>query len=217
MILHGGPVSPFVRKVGICLIEKGLENQVRRQRSPTAMVKANVDLLAYNPLSKIPTLVTSDGDTLFDSDVICEYLDTTFPPSTLCPAAGKERWSALRWNALGSGALDSLVLWRFERNRPPTHQMPEVLRAYEIKMQAVLALVEKEMPALESTAYGLGHIAIGCVFGYMDFRFPNLDWHAGHPRSAAWFRDFFMQRPSSRRTIPYEGACPSDDHLWPTP
>ncbi len=214
MVLHGGPLSPFVRKVGICIIEKGLEGQVRRNRAPTAMAKANLELLRHNPLGKIPTLVTADGVALFDSDVICEYLDATFPPCWLWPAAGGDHWSALRWNALGTGALDALVLWRFERNRPPPQQMAEVLRAYETKMQAVLELIEQEIPALAANPFGIGHIPIGCLFGYLDFRFPDLDWRGTHPRSAAWFRDF-MQRPSFLRTLPYEGACPVGDHLWP--
>jgi glutathione S-transferase len=213
MVLHGGPISPFVRKVGICIIEKGLEAQVRCKRAPTAMVKANLELLRYNPLSKIPTLVTTDGRALFDSDVICEYLDTTFPPGWLWPAAKGEHWSALRWNALGTGALDALVLWRFERNRPPPQQMAEVLRAFETKVQAALDLIETEISALAASPFGIGHIPIGCLFGYLDFRFPDLDWRNARPRSADWFADL-MQRPAFLRTIPYDGACPVESHLW---
>jgi glutathione S-transferase len=215
MVLHGGPISPFVRKAGICVIEKGLEESVRCQRSPAAMAKANLDLLTYNPLIKIPTLVM-ERRVLFDSDVICEYLDAITPPSTLFPAAGDARWSALRWNALGSGALDALVLWRFERNRPAAHQSQDVLDVYRIKIQAVLALVEREIASLEPAGYGIGHIATGCLFGYLDFRFADLDWRAACPRSAAWYRDSFLSRPSSRRTVPYEGERPAGDHLWPS-
>lgn len=215
MILHGGPISPFVRKVGICILEKKLEAEVDCVRSFTAMAKANSELLRYNPLSKIPTFIAPDHGALFDSDVICEYLDSSFPPATLFPQSGAARWQALRWNALGSGALDALVLWRFERNRPEAKQSAEVLQAYRIKYDAWIAQLEEEIPALSATAYGIGHIAMGCVFGYLDFRFADLDWRPPHPRCAAWFNEF-MQRPSAQKTVPYEGVPPPGryEHLW---
>ena len=215
MALHGGPISPFVRKVGICILEKGLEHEVTCVRSFTAMTKANVELLQHNPLSKIPTLVTPGIGSLFDSDVICEYLDSNFPPTTLFPQSGAARWQALRWNALGSGVLDALVLWRLERNRPEAQQSVEVLKAYEVKYNAWMPQLEAEIAALEATAYGIGHIAIGCVFGYLDFRFQDLDWRRNHPRCAAWFSEF-MKRPAAQRTVPYEGSPPPGPyrHLW---
>lgn len=217
MTLHGGPISPFVRKAGIAIIEKGMEAQVRFVRSFTAMLKANSELQQLNPLSKIPTLVTSRGVALFDSDVICEYVDSAHPPATLFPASGEERWQALRWNALGSGALDTLVLWRFECNRPSTQQSPEALETFATKIEAVLRLIEREMPVIEAAHFGIGHIPIGCMYGYLDFRFPSIDWRAAHPRSADWFSDF-TQRPSAIRTTPYEqGTAHVPTHLWPSP
>jgi len=216
MILHGGPISPFVRKVGICIIEKGLDTQVDYVRSPTAMVKVNAELLPHNPLSKIPTLITTDGMALFDSDVICEYLDTLSPPLTLFTNDEARHWQVLRWNALGTGALDAAILWRFERNRPPDKQMEQVLQAYATKFEATLRLLEQEMPLLMRAPYGIGHIAIGCYLGYLDFRFADIDWRSAHPRCAAWFRDEFVQRVSTQRTVPYEKAPPPSihPHLW---
>jgi glutathione S-transferase len=212
MKLHGGPISPFVRKVGICLIEKQLEGACYLQRSPTAIVEPNLALMRDNPLSKIPTLITDDGMALFDSDVICEYLDIQFPTPRLIPPLGDARWRALRWNALGSGTLDALVLWRFERNRPTERQSVATLGAYSIKLQATLAQIEAEMPALAETPFGIGHIALGCVFGYLDFRFADSPWRAKHPRAATWYSQL-LQRPSVRRTTPFEGAAPAG-HLW---
>ena len=212
MKLHGGPISPFVRKVGLCLIEKQLDGVCNLQRSPTAIVEPNLALMRDNPLSKIPTLITDDGMVLFDSDVICEYLDIQFPTPQLFPPAGDARWRALRWNALASGTLDALVLWRFERNRPTEQQSVATLQAYSIKLQATLALIEAEMPALANTPFAIGHIALGCVFGYLDFRFADLPWRTDHPRAAAWYSRF-LQRPSVSRTEPFEGTAPAD-HLW---
>jgi glutathione S-transferase len=206
MRLHGGPLSPFVRKVGICVLEKGIEQRVERLRSPTAMLKANESLMHLNPLSKIPTLETGTH-VLFDSDVICEFLDAAFPTPLLFPAVGDERWRALRWNALASGALDMLVLWRFELNRPEQQQSPTALQVYEQKCSATLARIETEMPALQASGFGIGHVAMGCVFGYLDFRFASLGWRKGRPQSAAWFEQF-MLRPSAQATMPYEGVYP---------
>lgn len=214
MRLHGGPISPFVRKVGICLIEKQLESVCRLQRSPTAILEPNLALMRANPLSKIPTLIVDDGLTLFDSDVICEYLDVQFPTPQLLPPGGDPRWRALRWNALGSGALDALVLWRFERSRPPEQQSAAAQSAYATKMHATLALLEAEMPELADAPFAIGHIAIGCVFGYLDFRFADISWRSAHPRSAAWYSQFLL-RTSVRRTVPFEGTAPAE-HLWST-
>jgi glutathione S-transferase len=216
LVLRGGPISPFVRKVGICLLEKGLEPVVARVRSPTAMVKPNQELQHFNPLSKIPTLILPQGTALFDSDVINEYLDTTYPPAILHAPAGPMRWEQRRWCALGSGLLDALVLWRNERNRPLAGQSAEILTAFEIKVQASLRRLEAEVGDLGRAAFAIGHVAIGCVFGYLDFRFPDIGWRASFPGCRVWF-DELAQRPSIRRTVPYEGSPPaaSEPHLWP--
>jgi glutathione S-transferase len=216
MVLRGGPISPFVRKVGICIVEKGLESRFKFVRSFASMVQPNMELLTYNPLSKIPTLLTDDGQTLFDSDVICEYLDSTSAPSSLIPPAGPARWQVLRWNALGSGALDVLVLWRFERNRPAPQQSAEVLQAYAVKIAAVLARVEAEMPVVVAQPFAMGHVAFGCLFGYLDFRFSDIDWRSAHPACAAFFADF-SRRPSALKTEPYEDGRTTSlsGHLWP--
>lgn len=214
MRLHGGPLSPFVRKVGIVLIEKGLAEQVEFIRSPAAMMKANVSLMKLNPLSKIPVLEIGE-QALFDSDVICEYLDTQYPQPSLLPASGAARWQALRWNALASGALDALVLWRFELNRATSQQSSATLQTYAEKLHATLALIEAESNVWQSTAFGIAQIAMGCLFGYLDFRFTALDWRAAQPRCATWYAAF-MQRASARATIPYEQAYPLADvqPLW---
>jgi glutathione S-transferase len=197
--LHWGSVSPFVRKVMIAAHETGLADRITPVRSLVAMNAANANVMLDNPLSKIPTLVTDEGLALFDSDVICEYLDSLHDHAKLIPATGDARWQALRWNAFGSGMLDALVLWRNERMRPEAHQSIPTLEAYALKIAASLDWVERDMGQLEERAFGLGHIAIGCMFGYMDIRFTDIDWRASHPSSAAWFARF-SQRSSAKLT-----------------
>jgi glutathione S-transferase len=200
MKLHWGPNSPFVRKVMITAHETGLAARITLVRSLVAMNQANPAVLRDNPLGKIPTLVTDDGQALFDSDVICGYLDSLHTGARLIPHEGEARWQVLRWNALGSGALDALVLWRNERMRPEPHRSQETLTAYGQKMVATLQWVEAQVPALEAAPFSLGHIAIGCMFGYLDLRFADaLDWRAARSRSAAWFQRF-AERPSARQT-----------------
>jgi glutathione S-transferase len=204
--LYGGPISPFVRKAGMCIIEKGLEQRVERVRAYTAMIQANVELMRRNPLSKIPVLETDQGTALFDSDVICEFLDTEFSSGLrLYPTAGAMRWQVLRWNALACGALDALVLWRFERNRPIALQSAEVLSTFATKLHACLDSIEAELPSISATDFSIAHISIACMFGYCDFRFQDLDWRTQHPLSVSWFEQF-KQRPSARRTAPFEDA-----------
>lgn len=202
MKLHWGPNSPFVRKVMIAAHETGLAERITLVRSLVAMNKANPAVLRDNPLGKIPTLVTDEGEALFDSDVICDWFDGLHAGPPLVPPGGPQRRQALRWNALGSGALDALVLWRNERMRPEAHRSQETLRTCEQKMAAILAWIEAQVPALDAAPFGRGHIAIGCVFGYLDLRFADaLDWRAGHPLAAAWF-ERFSARPSVRLTEP---------------
>jgi glutathione S-transferase len=192
-------MSPFVRKVMVAAHEAGVADRIELVRSPVAMNKVNAAVMRDNPLSKIPTLVTDEGMALFDSDVICEYLDSLHAGQKLIPTSGNARWVALRWNALGSGMIDALVLWRNERMRPEGHRSVETLEAYAQKCVATLDWVEREIPALEKAAFGLGHISIGCMFGYLDLRFADMTWRDARPASERWFAAF-SRRPSALHT-----------------
>jgi glutathione S-transferase len=202
MKLHWSPRSPFVRKVMIAAHETGLVDRLTCVRTVVAMTAPNAALLPDNPLSKIPTLVLDDGSPLYDSGVICEYLDTLHDGSKLFPADPKVRWIAVRRHALGNGLLDLLILWRNERERAQPSQAH--LDAYAVKYKAALDVLEKETPAIAATPFGIGHIAIGCALSYADFRFADLNWRAEHPQLAAWHKSF-SQRPSARATEAVEG------------
>ncbi len=197
MKLHWSPRSPYVRKVMIAAHELGLADRIKTVRTMVQMNRPNPDLLADNPLSKIPTLLLPDGAVLFDSLTICEYLDH-LGGGTLFPAE-PARWAALTDHALGSGLLDVLILWRNEREKPPGQQSPDWLDSFGVKTRATLDRLEAKAPALEGAPFGIGHIGIGCALSYLDFRFAALDWRAGRPALAAWHAGF-AARPSVRAT-----------------
>lgn len=205
MKLHWSPRSPFVRKVMIVLYEAGIEDKVTCVRTPVAMDKPNLDLLPDNPLIKLPTLVLEDGTALYDSRVICAYLNE-LAGAGLLPAQAHARWTAERRQALGDGLLDVLLLYRQERNKPASRQTPAWLEAFAVKVDAALAALEKEAPALRESPLDLGLIAIGCALSYLDYRFTDLAWRDGHPALAAWHHDF-SKRPSVARSQPDDAAA----------
>jgi len=200
MKLHWSPRSPFVRKVMIVLHETGLDAQVERVRSVAAMATPNAAIMVDNPISQIPALVMDNGLPLYDSPVVCEYLDTLHDGAKFFPAAGDARWLALRRQALGDGMLAILLLWRQERMKTAPQQMPEWLAAFKIKIDAGLARLEQEAGAL-AQGFDIGQVTIGCLLSYLDYRFADLDWRAGHPGLAAWHATF-VQRASSLATMP---------------
>lgn len=202
MKLHWSPRSPFVRKVMIVLYEAGIQDRVSLVRTPVAMDKPNLDLVPDNPLIKLPTLVLDDGTSLYDSRVICGYLDG-LTGCGLLPADPQARLTAERRQALGDGFLDALLLFRQERNKPAERQTPAWLDAFALKTKAVLAALETEAPALQASRFDLGLIAIGCALSYMDYRFPDIAWRDDHPALAAW-HERFAARPSVMRTQPDE-------------
>ena len=201
MKLHWSPKSPYVRKVMVCAHELGLLERLERVRSVAAMQKPNAQLMRDNPLSKIPTLVLDDGTTLFDSVVICEYLND-LAGGSLFPVQGAAKWRALRWHALGDGLLDALILWRNERERELPLQV--LMDAFDLKTRAALCLLEGEADALTDAPFSIGMVALGCTLGYLDYRFDALGWRSLAPRLAGWHGGL-MARPCFRDTEPEEG------------
>lgn len=177
--------------------ETGLVDRLTCVRTVVAMKAPNANLLPDNPLSKIPTLVLDDGSPLYNSSVICEYLDTLHYRAKLFPSNGPTRWTALRRQALGDGFLDFLLLWRHERERSPPSQV--LLDAFSAKYQATMKSLGPEAAALTRAPFDIGHIAIGCALSYLDFRFVDLDWRKGHPRIADWHGSF-AERSSVKAT-----------------
>jgi len=205
MRLFWSPRSPFVRKVMVVLHETGQADRVTLERTPVAMDAPNDTVMKTNPLNKIPTLVLGDGRALFDSRVICEYLDGQHTGARLFPTDPDAYFRALTWQALGDGLLDVLLIWRnWRQDRGPAHDDPH-LAAFAHKVQTTLDALDAAAPELSGTDLTIGHIAIGCALGHLDFRWPGIDWRAERPRAAAWF-DELSQRPSLQRTVPVDDA-----------
>jgi glutathione S-transferase len=203
MKLHWSPRSPFVRKVMVVVHELGLADRITRVRTVAATTKPHAGLMADNPLSKIPTLVLDDGTVIYDSPVICEYLDGLSGAPKLHPGEPKARLAALRRQALGDGFLDLLVLLRDERMRANPSDMHKASAA--ARKAAVLDSLEQEADALAATPFGIGHVAIGCALSYLDFRYADEDWRRPRPRIAGWHADF-AARPSVRATEPVDDS-----------
>ena len=201
MKLYWSPRSPYVRKVMVCAHETGLADRIERVPAVVAMTRPHLELMRENPLGKIPTLVTDSGQILFDSAVICEYLDSLHSGPRLFPSSPERRWEALRWHALGDWMLDLLILWRNELLRPQARRSADILAAFALKTRTAVSVLDREAAAIAGAPFGIGHVAVGCAFGYIDFRFPDLGWREGNARIARWF-ETFARRPSAQFTLP---------------
>jgi glutathione S-transferase len=210
MKLYYGPTSPFVRKVRIFAMEAGLDSRIELERTPVGMMRPNAHLLRENPLGRVPTLILDDGLPLFESDLICDYLDTLHTGPRLIPPEGPLRWQVLRWNAAGTGGLATLVLWRNERLRPPPQQNAALIDAFALKTRTTLTWMAREADALAAVPFGIGHIALGCFTGYLSFRLSTeLPWREDFPKLAVWARNF-EERSSSVRTRPVADSYSHD-------
>jgi glutathione S-transferase len=199
MKLHWSPRSPFVRKVMIVLHEKGLLGEVELVRSVVMLDgPVNTSVLRDNPLGKIPALVLDDGQVLFDSRVICAYLDTLDGGAPVLPAAPAARFATMRWEALGDGLTDILVLWRSLHAKGIGADDP-VSRSFQAKVRAALARLEAEAADLAAAEFSVGHAAIVCALGQLDFRYPACGWRAAHPALARWEAEV-AKRPSVAAT-----------------
>lgn len=202
MKLRYSPTSPYVRKVMVVALETGLAERIERIPTSVLPTKPNEDVARENPLVKVPALTTDDGLVLYDSPVICEYLDTLHDGTRLFPPPGKPRWVALRQQALGDGILDAAILGRYEVQRPKEYQWQDWIDAQLRKVRGALAALEMETEAGElSGALSIGQITIGCALGYLDFRYASEEWRARQRQLAAWFNEF-SKRKAMQLTIP---------------
>lgn len=202
MKLRYSPTSPYVRKTVIAAIECGLRERI--ETVETNPWSPDTDLGEDNPLGKVPALITEDGMVLFDSPVICEYLDSQGAAATLFPAPGPARWSALRVQALGDGILDAAVLRLLEGRRPEARQSADWAARQKRAIERSLDALEADRSALDG-AVTIGQIAVGAALGYLDFRFAADEWRATRPGLTAWY-EAFAARPSMQDTIPVDPA-----------
>jgi glutathione S-transferase len=195
LLLHWSPRSPFVRKVLIAAHELGLSDRFRTVRTLVHPEMPNETLLADNPLSKLPTLVLADGTPVYDSRVICEYLDGLVGAPKLFPSTNPNRLSALRDQALGDGVLDLALVWLVERVRPEGQRNDKLIAACRRKLLAVLDRLETDIATIAQRPFDIGHLSLGAALLYLDFRFAPEAWREGRPTLAAWHATF-AARPS---------------------
>ena len=200
MRLWYNPASPFARKVRIVSRETGLAESIEEISIAVSPVKPHADLARENPLVKIPALSTPQDGTLYDSDVICEYLDS-LRGGKLFPKTGPERWRELRLQSLGDGILEASVLMRYENAvRPEALRWKDWTEGQFGKVRGGLDAMERECQVW-GERFGIGEVTAACVLGYLDFRFPDEKWRATRPGLEKWF-ERLSQRPSVKVTVP---------------
>jgi glutathione S-transferase len=201
MKLFHSAASPFVRKVMVVALEKEIADEIEKINATVSPLKRNDELLAYNPLGKVPCLVLDDGRALFDSSVIAAYLDGLAAPH-LNPDDGPARFDALTLEALADGLLDASVLTRYETVlRPADKQWRDWSDGQMAKVERGLDFLESRWVATLNGRFTIGVIAVACALGYLDFRFAETNWRRSHPQLA----DFFARiadRPSIQATQP---------------
>ena len=201
MKLYAPIPSPYVRKVRVLARETGLAARIEEIPAAVSPIAPDERVTRANPLGKVPALILDDGTALYDSPVICEYLDGLHSGRRLFPPAGPARWTALRQQAEGDGLLDAAVLTRYELVlRPEPLRWPEWVAGQKAKVAAVLDDLERDAASLAGELT-IGGITIACALGYLDFRFADDAWRTGRPRLAAWFAEVSM-RESIRTTMP---------------
>jgi glutathione S-transferase len=199
MLLRHSHTSPFVRKVTVLLHETGLAAQVDTETVDGWTEP--VPLTGDNPLSMVPTLVLDDGSSLYDSPVICEYLDQQHAGPRMIPVAGEARWRVLREQALADGMLDSAVLVFVETGKRPEGKRWDWW--LDLKRRAItrsLDQLERQVLELEGRV-DLGTIAIAVALAYLDLRGAVGEWRGGRPGLSAWHAGF-CRRPSMLATAP---------------
>lgn len=189
MKLYHSPTSPFVRKVMVLLHEAGATDRVTLVSATGTPLEPGTLPVERNPLGKVPALERPDGPTLYDSRVICRYLDDLLTAG-LYPAAPR-LWDTLVLEATADGMTDAAVLMRYETHvRPAQARSPEWLEAQWAKVDRALDAVEARWISQLSGPLDIGQIAMGCALGYLDFRHADRDWPVRRPRLQAWWHGF---------------------------
>ncbi len=198
MRLYYSPTSPYVRKVTMTAIETGLDGQI--ERIPAFPAGPDTIVAEANPMGKVPALVRNDGSTLFDSPVICEYLDSLHNGDKLIPESGEDRIQVLRLQALADGAMDATVLQVFEARRPENERSAGWVTRQQQAVSQAMDEMEKCVDSL-GDRLTLAHISFCCALGIVDLRKPDWDWRDSRPALADWYADF-SARASAMATEP---------------
>lgn len=205
MRLIGSSTSPYVRKVRIVFAEKKLDYEFVQEN----VWAEDTTIDQHNPLGKVPCLVMDGQDPLFDSRVIVEYLDTLSPVGKLIPPPGRERIVVKTWEALADGLMDAAILALLERTwagRKQSERSAAWIARQMQKVDATLAAMSANLgdrPWCSPNVHmNLADVAVGCALGYLDFRFPDVDWRTRHPNLQRLLDDQLASRPSFADTVP---------------
>ena len=200
MKLYYSPSSPYARKVRALAIETRLDKKIEMVNVALTPVAPNADVDKHNPIGKIPALSVKGID-LFDSPVICEYLDNQHKGRKLFPRKGRDRWVALRLQAMADGLLDAALLARYEGAlRPEEKRWPEWSQGQTKKISGVLAQLEAEVKSLKGRLT-IGTISVVCALGYLDLRFADMGWRDKCPKLGKWLAQT-SKLPSIKATAP---------------
>ncbi|MDO9524986.1 MAG: glutathione S-transferase [Gemmobacter sp.] len=199
MRLYHSATSPYVRKVMVLLLETGQRDAVTLVAASGTPVDPGTMPLAQNPLGKIPALERDDGPALYDSRVICRYLDDR-AGGKLYPK-GPALWDTLTLEATADGMLDAAILMVYEsRVRPEEKRLPEWVEGQWGKVARALDALESRWMAHLNGPLDMGQVAIACALAYLEFRHGDRTWRPDHPQLATWF-DRFAQRDSMKATV----------------
>ena len=203
MKLLGSTSSPYVRKVRVVMAEKKLDYDFVTED----VWSAGTTIAESNPLGKVPCLIMEGAEALFDSRVIVEYLDTLSPVGKLIPPVGRERAEIKTWEALADGLMDASILARLEATwtgRTKAQRSQVWIDRQLAKVNATVKSMSSglgDKPFCGGIHFSLADIAVGCALGYLDFRFPQIDWRTDYPNLVR-LHDKLMQRPSFADTLP---------------
>lgn len=200
MKLRSSPPSPFGRKIKLAMAILGLKDRIEIEDANTA--DPSDSLRSQNPLGKIPTLVLENGDVLYDSAVILEYLDFLAGGGKLFPE-GEARFKVLRNQTLADGIMEAAILRVYEKRfKEPKYRDPAWDAYQAAKMARGLAYFEENAPDAPSSADDIdaGTLTLACMLGYLDIRFGSDNWRDGHPKLAAWLNAFEAAVPAFAAT-----------------
>ncbi|MBC2858025.1 glutathione S-transferase [Stappia sp. 28M-7] len=202
MKLFFSSASPYVRKVMVVAHEKGVVDKIELLGSAANPVNRDQTIVAKNPSGKVPTMLLDDGSAIYDSRVICAYVDAQAASPVLVPAEGNERFAVMTLEALADSILDAALLARYEKiMRPEALYWADWHRGQMEKIDSGLDALETTWLSHLEGPLSMGSIAAACTLGYLDFRFPDKDWRSAHPGIAAWFKTV-SERPSMKATMP---------------
>ncbi|CAH1649808.1 glutathione S-transferase [Chelatococcus asaccharovorans] len=194
MTLFWSSRSPFVRKVMIVAHEVNVADRIEAIRVAVHPANPNAQVMASHPLGKIPTLVLEDGTAVFDSQVICQYLDERFGNGRLIPSTA-EKWAVRTRHAMIDALLETALVWRLEAARPEDHRQPNVMTASRLRIQSGLKALEADRSFGVSADFTLDQVAAVAALAYLDFRLGEVAWREHAPRLSEWF-DSASRRPS---------------------